>query len=353
MATRLAKAKFKDNYWRIYHGRDEVMLESLEELPGDTAGVRLALQSSIEGLSHFLYSIDDASFEKSATGCIEVHFKKGGMTDQHTTVVVKAVAGDGAETKSYTLKLGYYSAEFYKASGLMSYPDIVIMGSDPILNFHIGEVEDWGFPESTPEEVEFAAKKWGALIKDAQTGYEKAKLLIKSLMDDLWPHNGNPSDEQEASRPFMQYERMVSGEDKGWCTNFATIFVHACNCLGIPARLVGMGQIHSLTDKCKIQRGGCHSTSEIFDDASNQWVWMDISFYALGAYLGEEGPLNMAEFHFFLNQPARRKRLKLHIYNLDDKSDKILPLDECPKKTFDCWEGWDREFHYGKPNIDK
>ena len=89
-------------------------------------------------------------------------------------------------------------------------------------------------------------------------------------------------------------ERMVSGKDKGWCTNFATIFVHACNCLGIPARLVGMGQIHSLSDKCKIQRGGSHSTSEIFDDASNQWVWMDISFYALGAYLGEEGPLNMA-----------------------------------------------------------
>ncbi|MDY7009916.1 MAG: transglutaminase domain-containing protein [Planctomycetota bacterium] len=353
MATRLAKAKFKDNYWRIYHGRDEVMLKSLEELPGDAAGAKIVLQSSREGFSHFLYSIDDAPFDKSADGCIEVRFEKGGTSDQHVTVVVKAVTADGTETKPYTLKFGYYSSEFYKASGLMSYPNILIMDSSPILNFHIGGVEDWDLAEPAPEELEFAAKKWKPLIEGAKTGYEKAKLLIKSLMDDLWPHNGNPSDEQEASKPFVQYERMVSGKDKGWCTNFATIFVHACNCLGIPARLVGMGQIHSLTDKCRIQRGGCHSTCEIFDDKSNQWIWMDISFYALGAYLGKEGPLNMAEFHFFLNQPARRKRLKLHIYNLDDKSDKILPLEKCPKTTFDYWEGWDREFHYGKPNVDK
>ncbi len=353
MAIRQVKAKFKDNYWQIYHGRDEIMLESLEELPGDDAGVKIVLQSSTEGLSHFLYSVDGVSFEKSDDGTIEVHFEKGGTSDQHTTVVVKAVADDGDETKPYTLKFGYYSSEFYKASGLMSYPDIIIMGSKPTLNFRVGEVEDWSGFEPTQEERQFASKKWSGLIKDAGTDYDKVKVLIKSLMDDLWPHNGNPSDKQEASRPFVQYERMVSGKDKGWCSNFATVFVHACNCLGIPARRVGMGQIHSLTDKCKIQTGGSHSTVEIFDSASNQWIWMDISFYALGAYLGEEGPLNMAEFHFFLNQPARRKRLKLHIYNLEDKSDKILPLEECPKKTFDCWEGWNIEFHYGKFNIDE
>ncbi len=353
MATRQVKAKFKDNYWRIYHGRDEIMLESLEELPGDDAGVKIVLQSSIEGLSHFLYSMDDAPFEKSADGGIEARFKKGGTSNQHVNVVVKAVAADGAETKPYTLEFGYYSSEFYKAGGLMSYPNILIMNSKPKLNFHVGEVEDWGRPEPTPEELEFAAKKWKPLVEGVETGYEKAKLLIKSLMDDLWPHDGLPSDEQEVSRPFVQYERMVSGKDKGFCSNFAAIFVHACNCLGIPARRVGMGQVYFRSDTTQIQTGGSHSTCEIFDEKSNQWIWMDISFYALGAYLGEEGPLNMAELHFFLNQPARRKRLKFHIYNLDDKSDKILPLEECPKKTFGCWEGWGIEFHYGKSNIDE
>ncbi|MCK4623712.1 MAG: transglutaminase domain-containing protein [Phycisphaerae bacterium] len=353
MTTRQVKAKFKDNYWRIYHGRDEIMLESLEELPGDDAGAKIVLQSSMDGLSHFLYSIDDAPFEKSDDGSIEVRFEKDSLSDQHATVVAKAVAADGTETKPYTIEFGYYSSEFYKAGGLMSYPNILVMDSKPNLNFHVGEVEDWGRPEPTREERQFASEKWSALIEDAGTDYDKAKVLIKSLMDDLWPHNGFPSDEQEVSRPFVQYERMVSGKDKGFCSNFATIFVHACNCLGIPARRIGMGQMHSLTDKCKIQTGGSHSTVEIFDSASNQWIWMDISFYALGAYLGEEGPLNMAELHFFLNQPVRRERLKLHIYNLEDKSDKILPLEECPKKTFGCWEGWDIEFHYGKFNLDE
>ncbi len=351
MATRLVKTKFKDNYWRIYHGRDEVMLKSLEELPGDAGGVKIVLQSSTKGFSHFLYSIDDAPFEKSADGGIEVHFKKGGASDQHTTVVVKAVAGDGTETKPYTLKFGYYPTEFYEASNLTGYPNVILMDSKPVLNFHAGEVEDWYGLEPTKEERQFASEKWGALIRDAETDYEKAKVLIKSLMDDLWPHNGNPSDEQEKARPFEQYKRMVSGKDKGWCTNFAVIFVHACNCLGITARRIHMQQVHSSSDKCRIQRGSLHSTTEIFDRQLNHWVWMDISFYALGAYLGEEGPLNMAELHLFLNQPARRERLRFHIYNLDDKSDKILPLEECPKKTFGCWEGWDFEFHYSKSDI--
>ena len=353
MATRLTKVKFKDNYWKIYHGKDEIVLKSLEELPGDQSGVRVELQSSMEGFSHFLISKDNQPFEKSTDGCIEVHFQKDGTSDQHATVVVKAVTTDGAESTPYKINFGYYPKEFYQASGLMNYPDIIIMESNPILNFYIGDVTDWAYYKPTQEDIEFARKTWGDLVKDGKTDYEKAKLLIKSLMEDLWPHKGNPSDEQEAARPFEQYRRMVSGIDKGWCTNFATIFVHACNSLGIPARIIGMGQIHRVTNKCRLQRGSCHTSCEIFDRASNQWIWMDISFYSLGAYLGDEGPLNMAEFHLFLNQPARRKRLKLHIYDMNDKTEKMLPLEQCPKTTFDCWEGYDCEFHYGKPNIDE
>ena len=56
----------------------------------------------------------------------------------------------------------------------------------------------------------------------------------------------------------------------------------------------------------------------------------------------------MAELHLFLNQPARRERLRLHVYDLPGKSERLLPLAQCPKTTFDCWEGWSAEFHYVK-----
>ncbi len=91
--------------------------------------------------------------------------------------------------------------------------------------------------------------------------------------------------------------------------------------------------------------GGMHSTTEIFDDRLNQWIWIDHTYNVLGAYLGEEGPLNMAEFSLFLNQDERRKRLRVLFYNYKDKSEKLLSLDECPKK-FASLDGWDTEFHY-------
>ncbi len=351
MATRPVIVKFKDNYWRIYHGRDEIMLKSLDELPGEGISAKAVFQSGMEGFSHFVYSVDGSPFEKSADGCIEVHFKDE-PTDQHTTIIVKGVSEDGKETNPYTVHFGCYPTKFYESKQMSGYPNIIIIDSSPILNFSSGSVEDWILSKPTPQEKQFASEKWADLVKDAETDYDKAKLLIKSLMDDLWPANGMPSDEMYVS-PFEQYERMVSGKDKGFCSNFAAIFVCASNALGIPARRIHMQQIHSSSDKCRIQGGSMHSTTEIFDRQLNHWVWMDISFYAMGAYLGEEGPLDMAELHLFLNQPARRERLRFHVYNLEDKSDKILPLAECPKSDCDCWNGWDVEFHYSRENIEE
>lgn len=46
-----------------------------------------------------------------------------------------------------------------------------------------------------------------------------------------------------------------------------------------------------------------------------------------------------------LNQDERRKRLQVLYYSYKDKSEKLLFLDECPKK-FASLDGWDTEFHY-------
>ena len=194
----------------------------------------------------------------------------------------------------------------------------------------------------------FALKKWGHLIESVGSNYEKAKLLAKILMEDLWPHNGLPTDGMNVP-PFQQYERMISGKDKGFCSNFAAIFICACNCFDIPARGIHMRKIHSVSDKCRIQIGGLHGTTEIFDKDMNQWIWMDLMHYALGAYLGEQGPLNLLELHLFLNHPARKKALRLHFYDYEKtKTEMTLELDKCPKNNFGSFEGWNTEFHFIK-----
>ena len=62
------------------------------------------------------------------------------------------------------------------------------------------------------------------------------------------------------------------------------------------------------------------------------------------------GPLTNAEFHLFMNQPRRRERLHLLIYDLATGEEKILPFAECPKKEADSYsyEGWGTIFGYRK-----
>jgi hypothetical protein len=84
------------------------------------------------------------------------------------------------------------------------------------------------------------------------------------------------------------------------------------------------------------------------DVGLNQWVWIDLRYYSLGAWLGDVGPLNLAEFQMFINQEQRRKKLKLLIYNMEKRTEKLTPLDRCPKQEFNCFTGWNEKIGYWK-----
>ncbi|OPX21857.1 MAG: hypothetical protein B1H02_06965 [Candidatus Latescibacteria bacterium 4484_107] len=347
MGTKVVEANFRENYWDVYYVPDEVMIKSFEELPGDELGAKVTFYSLRKDFSHFLYSVDGGDFQESPDGAITVRFADS-ASHQESTVALKAMFRD-SKSREFTLKFGYHPS-FYEASRKKDYPNTIIVTSDPILSFCPDAVraEDWTLPKPTSEEIKYASGKWGDLIKGAGTDYEKAQILAKALMHDLWPHNGSPSDEMKGLSPFEQYERMIAGKDHGFCTHFASTFVCACNALGIPARRIHIEEVHSFSDKCTVQLESMHAGSEVFDRRLNQWIWMDLRLFALGAYLGEEGPLTMAEFHLFINQAERRKRLRLLIYDMETKSEKLLPLDECSQKTLTCYIGCGTEFHYRK-----
>ena len=339
------KTELKNHYGNFYQGRKELTIKSIEELASDEIRIKLTLQSHLREFSHFLISTNGSELRKSLDGSIVADFTIGDSSAQTTNIIAKMISKDGRISGPYTIDLICNTSQYWASKGAMGYPNWITVKTYPFLDFTpCCTVENWIYKTPTGEEKRFAEEKWGNLINNAGSNYEKAKLLAKTLMDDLKPHVGVPSDSMKVP-PFEQYERMISGKDKGFCTNFANIFVHACNSLGIPARRIHLEKVHSRSDKFSVRMGGMHSTTEVFDDQLNQWIWIDHTYNVLGAYLGEEGPLNMAEFSLFLNQDERRKRLRVLFYNYKDKSEKLLALDECPKK-FASLDGWDTEFHY-------
>ncbi|MDD5598842.1 MAG: transglutaminase domain-containing protein [Victivallaceae bacterium] len=366
-------SNFKKNYQDIYYGREIIMIKSIKKLPGTEKGIRITLASLIDTFSHFLCFTVSRSYDGwvpfadyhlsgseefqrlPRNNAIVADRFIDNTQMQEKIFLLKPVFTDGRKSEIQTVFVRYLSSEFYKSRSMEGYPDIIVVNSGPRLNIGMGSVDDWVISRPTEEEKTFALQKWGGLIKDAETNYDKAKILAKTLMHDLWPHSGFPSDEMKVP-PFEQYERMISGKDKGHCSNFTTIFVHACNALEIPARHIALSEIYSAgnaSGKCgemnlQIQGGSSHGVPEIFDERLNQWIWLDLRFYALGAWLGNIGPLTLAEFCLFINQEQRRKELKLLIYDMDNSNEKLLPLDKCPKQAFDCFSGWNTTLSYSK-----
>jgi len=343
--------KLKNDLWDFNHGREILTIKSIEEVSGDEIGIKMVLQPQIAGFSHFLISVDSSEFQRSPDSSIMADFKLDDDSAQKVSFTVKLISQDGKHSEPFSIDLICNAQKYWESRGAEGYPNWITVKSYPYINFTpTYSIENWIYKKPTSDERKYAETKWRNLINYADSDYEKAKLLGKALLDDLKPHVGVPSDSMKIP-PFEQYKRMTSGKDKGFCTNFAHIFIHACNSLGIPARRIHLEKVHSRSEKSSIRMGGMHSTIEIFDEQLNQWVWFDINSNALGAYLGQVGPLSMVEFCLFLNQKERRKSLRLLIYDHKEKTEKLLPLSECPNK-YASFDGWDTEFHYFYSAID-
>ena len=71
-----------------------------------------------------------------------------------------------------------------------------------------------------------------------------------------------------------------------------------------------------------------HTTNEVFDQVAGSWIWMDLTYNVIGAWLGEQGPLNMLEFHRFVNQPRDFANLEIELFDPVSKSVSRLKLTD-------------------------
>lgn len=343
--------EFESNYWDLYPRLADVSLEGFDPLP-EGVGVQLTLHSTMPDFSHFLYATNDAPYRQSTGQEIVIRFRDDHKPEtQQTRTMIKAVGANGVESSAYRIDINFYPRELYASGGQTSSGWVIVQESDLALTSN--RVEDFILQFPTSEDIDYARETWGHLVRDGRSDYGNACALARAVMDALEPHRGIPSDEMARLSPFDQYRRVVAGRDRLWCGNIAAIYSYACNALDIPARQIGMhwdsdsqppeGADYTL----RLAEG--HGTTEVFDEDRNQWIWVDLTFYALGVYLGEEGPINMAELYRFLNDPVRARSLRLVRYDPETRSDVREVLLESPKRgAFLNYFKRDQRFYYAR-----
>jgi hypothetical protein len=118
----------------------------------------------------------------------------------------------------------------------------------------------------------------------------------------------------------------MSGKDFVWCGNLADIFVHSCACFDIPARMIKMIRYWSKGEAFDLLMAEGHATTEVFDEALNRWIWIDLTFLMTGMELSGYGPIHMAELHRCLNDPDKIKGLTAIEYDPVTKTEKRVSV---------------------------
>src|SRR5439155_12690108 len=115
--------------------------------------------------------------------------------------------------------------------------------------------------------------------------------------------------------PFDQYRRAIAGLDQVDSENLAEIFAHACNSLGIPARIVQMEHTIFSSPDLVVEAAPPHASVEIFDSVGNRWVFLDLSLGLLGVEDAGIGLVNSARLSRAAINPIAANTLKAWIYD--------------------------------------
>lgn len=333
---------FMESYRAHYGGCEDVVIRKLESLPGAGAAVRLTLACLRPDFACFRFSEQGQPAYASLDNTFRVDLSE--TREWEGTAQPVYDAGPGPVT--YTIKLVHTSREDFRAQGIDAIGRVTVDITPP-LEFEVRSPESWCVPAPTAEERRFAQATWGEAVAGAESDHDKAKALCKALCHELWPHSGAPIPEMQWYSALEMYRAMVSGKSKGFCTQFGMILVHACKCFGLIARNLHVERpIEYGTDRWLLMQG-MHCTCEVFDRDLDHWIFMDPRFYCLGAYLGEEGPLSLGEFHLFMAQAHRRPRLRFCIYDMESGTEKRLPMEQCPRPDIHFYAGWHTVLHVG------
>lgn len=341
--------KLEGNHFDLYPRNESVFLTSMDRITNGI-GMLLMVKSTDPTVSHFEYSINGSPYRVSADGRVPFAFTNLGLPKIYfATNSIRSVTAGGVASRPYSIAVNYYPPELYAASGRSNAGYLIIQQTD--LSLTRTKIADWITEAPSAVEIEFARSTWGHLISPSQPDYENARSIIKNILSTLDPRMGIPSDAMNSLSGMEQYQRAISGADKVWCSNIQTIFIYACNALGIRARKVGMIRYGPPTpvgmSGPTLMFADGHQTTEVFSDSLNAWVFMDTTFNIIGTTLGTGGLLTIAEFHRHFNDPNRINDLNLLVYDPVRRTTATVPvLSSSLLKVLGAYYKRDQEFYY-------
>ncbi|RLE78633.1 MAG: hypothetical protein DRJ52_10095 [Thermoprotei archaeon] len=330
-------------YAELYPRLEEVALKDINILE-NKKGITLTLTSSLKNLKYFIYKINENNIKKT-TSTITLEFSEKTDTPQHYEIKIKAVT-DTKETEFKKIKIGFYPREFYAKRGRTVEASWIIIEETEI-PYMPTSVEEWATYDVGEEDKKIISEKWGYLVKNVDNIYTAAKNIAKSIIKELEPHRGIPSDAMEDLNPLKQYFRAVNGEDKVWCSNIAEIYSYICCALNIPCRTIIVRNLLYRDEEKGLLLSPAHTTTEVFCRDLNKWIWIDPTQYTLGVLDSEENPLNLIELYWYLSYLKDYSRLKIIEYDVKEDKEKIILFKESQRaKSVLYYFGRDQVFEY-------
>ena len=295
---------------------------------------RRAMQAFRDGAVEFRQTYSsfapvDPLVYSSPDGSISIRFPSPhSVVSQAMVYAVKAVGRSGAESAEEMVTIFLYSREFYAAHGLTT--GGVITFDSGGLRFAGSQPDDWIVDVPSLRDVQFAQGEWGAALAGIPTPSARARALAGAILQRISSRQGTPSDAMASASPFDRYTRAISGLDLVDSESLASIFSHACNCLGIPARRVEMEKVLSRGADYDLLATESRAAVEIFDRKENRWAWFDLSSGVLGIELHGYGLLNTVEVSRAVADPALSAGLTTYTYDVDARAPVQMPFASAP-----------------------
>lgn len=324
------------NLWELYPTQEALALRSLERTP-DGVGLVLQLETAFE-LGHLeVTGAGDAEVSVNGNAVTVRFLHEDTLEPAGHDLAFIAVATTGERTKPHRMALQYASKARDASNGRTGRNRILVKATD--LQLAYSRVDDWIIETPTDDDRTYAQSRWGTLIADAASPYDRARAVIRAVIDDFEPQRGTPSDVMNGLHPFRQHERILAGIDHGWCANLAEVLCHALNSLEVPCRLIRMRHTYYNADSDEPGRNfevllaGGHTVAEIFDATRNQWIWLDPSQRQLGARDAGGHWLSFAELHHRVNLPHQAADLRLDGYDPATKTVTTYAFADSPVRS--------------------
>jgi len=249
-----------------------------------------------------------AALESSTNGLFNLGFGAPDSASAQASVYKFSAIEDGTDVPlEASMTIFYYSPEFYAAYNQVN-PGVFIVDTEG-LSYWTSQVGDWIVDDPSTADTAFAEAKWGGLVSAVTSPTQQVQALAEALLSQLQAHRGASLTPSGLS-PFAAYRAAVAGQVHVGDDDLAAIFAHACNCLGIPARVVGSG----------LGVGAGPSTDEVFDSALNQWEWLDLGDNIVGVSEEGYGPVSSAEILRCADYPERLPALTVTSFDPTSKT---------------------------------